>query len=159
MGTERVTHFHPRFVLREHGACTLSRNPPESYRMGESPISDRANEWRRDAEVFRRYGQEALAALLEKLATDLEADCLSADERVSFADAPHLSGYSQAHLRRLVRQGKLTNLGSKKKPEFLLSDLPRKPGYNPENKRLVPETDTSQIEKYKQVARAVVQGG
>lgn len=127
--------------------------------MPVSQISDRANEWRRDADVFRRYGQEALAALLEKLATDLEADCLSDDERVSFADAPHLSGYSQAHLRRLVRQGKLTNLGSRKKPEFLLSDLPRKPGYNAENKRVAPDSSTSQVEKYKQVARAVVQGG
>lgn len=125
--------------------------------MPASPIHDRANEWRRDAQVFRRYGQEPLAALLEKLATDLEADCLSADERVSFADAPHLSGYSQAHLRRLVRQGKLTNVGTRRKPEFLLKELPRKPGYSPENKRVAAHSSTSQIGKYKQVARAVVQ--
>jgi hypothetical protein len=127
--------------------------------MPASSITDRAHQWRSDAEVFRRYGQEALAALLEKLAADLEADCLSAEQRVSFADAPHLSGYSQAHLRRLIRQGKLPNLGTKKKPEFLLTDLPRKPGYNPEKTKLAADSDQAQIAKYKQVARAVVQGG
>lgn len=123
------------------------------------PRSDKAQQWRRDAEVFRRYGQESLAALLERLADDLDSDSLSGNERVSFADAPHLSGYSQAHLRRLVRQGKLMNFGTKSKPEFLLSDLPRKPGYSPENKRLASEVERPQISKHKQVARAVVRGG
>jgi hypothetical protein len=122
-------------------------------------VTDRAQQWRRDAEVFRRYGQESLAALLERLADDLESDSLSADERVTFADAPHLSGYSKAHLRRLVREGKLANLGTKKKPEFLLADLPRKPGYSPDNKRLAPDPHKAQIDRYKQVARAVVRGG
>jgi hypothetical protein len=126
--------------------------------MAENRISDRVGEWRRDALTLRRYGQDAIAAVLEKLAAELEADALSDDQRVSLDEAVHLSGYSKRHLLRLVRDKKLDNRGTRKKPDFLLSDLPRKPGYTPEKKRVAPGSEEAQIAKYKQVARAVVQG-
>ena len=126
--------------------------------MAENRISDRVGEWRRDALTLRRYGQDAIAAVLEKLAAELEADALSDDQRVSLEEAVHLSGYSKRHLLRLVRDRKLDNRGTRKKPDFLLSDLPRKPGYTPEKKRVAPGSEEAQIAKYKQVARAVVQG-
>ncbi len=126
--------------------------------MVANHIRERVGEWRRDAITLRRYGQDALAAVLEKLAAELESDALPDDQRVSLDEAVHLSGYSKRHLLRLVREDKLANLGTRKKPDFLLSDLPRKPGYNPEKKRIAPGTEEAQIAKYKQVARAVVQG-
>ena len=126
--------------------------------MAANRISERVGEWRRDALTLRRYGQDAIAAVLEKLAAELESDALSDDQRVSLDEAVHLSGYSKRHLLRLVRENKLANLGTRKKPDFLLSDLPRKPGYSPENKSLARSSEDTQIARYKQVARAVVQG-
>lgn len=127
--------------------------------MVANNIRERVGEWRRDALTLRRYGQDAIAAVLEKLAAELESDALSHDQRVSLDEAVHLSGYSKRHLLRLVRENKLANLGTRKKPDFLLSELPRKPGYNPDKRRLAPGSEQAQIAEYKQVARAVVQGG
>jgi hypothetical protein len=121
-------------------------------------IRDRVGEWRRDALTLRRYGQDAVAVVLERLADDLEADALSDDEQVSLDQAVHLSGYCKRHLLRLMGEGKLANLGTRKKPAFLLSALPRKPGYIPENKKLAPVKEQPQLSRRKQVARAVVRG-
>jgi hypothetical protein len=126
--------------------------------VGASRLAERANEWRHDAAVLRRYGQDTIAAVIEKLADDLEADSLAADQRVSFDEAVHLSGYSKGHLLRLVRTGKLRNVGTKRKPEFLLADLPRKPGHDARNEELAPVKAQPDISAYRQVARAVVQG-
>jgi hypothetical protein len=50
---------------------------------------------------------------------------------LSLADAAAWSGYSQAHLARLVKDGKLKTLrptGSRGRLSFRQADLPRKPG-------------------------------
>lgn len=124
--------------------------------MAEKRITERVEEWRRDALTLRRYGQDAIAVVLEQLADDLEADALSDDEQVSLDQSVHLSGYCKRHLLRLMGEGKLANLGTRKKPEFLLSALPRKPGHVPERKTLAPVKEQPQLSQRKQVARAVV---
>jgi hypothetical protein len=121
--------------------------------------SDRASQWRRDAEVLRRYGQDSVAAVIEKLAAEIESETVAEAREVGLDEAVRLSGYCDAHLRRLVRNGKLRNLGTARKPKFLTTELPRKPGYSPDTKRLALASEQPQISTYKQVARAVVRGG
>jgi hypothetical protein len=125
--------------------------------MAPMSISARAELWRRDAEVLRRYGQDSIAAVLETLAGELESDTVQDAPEVGLAEAVRLSGYVAAHLRRLVKEEKLRNVGSPKNPRFLTSELPRKPGYNPDNKRVASVSAQSHISTHKQVARAVVQ--
>jgi hypothetical protein len=125
--------------------------------MAPMSISARAEQWRRDAEVLRRYGQDSIAAVLEALAGELESDTVQVSPEVGLADAVRLSGYCAAHLRRLVKEEKLRNLGTAKNPKFSTADLPRKPGYSPDNKRLALGSPQPQISRHRQVARAVVQ--
>ena len=68
------------------------------------------------------------AKLLAKLIADLEqiSSALS-DQPVTLAEASRLSGYSPDHLARLVRQGRIRNVGRKGAPRVLVGDLPRRP--------------------------------
>jgi hypothetical protein len=126
--------------------------------MHSGKASERASQWRQDAEVLRRYGQEPIAAVIEKLATEIEMDAQhNGHEGIGMNEAVRLSGYSAAHLRRLVRERKLRNLGTAKKPQFLRSEIPRKPGYTPDNNKLASDSAQPHLSRYKQVARAVVQ--
>jgi hypothetical protein len=87
-----------------------------------------AARWREDAQVFRRYGAAGRARMLERLADELER-AADADQSatVDLSTAAELSGFTRAHLRRLIRDGKLatTSDGSRVRA----SDLPRKPGH------------------------------
>ncbi len=83
--------------------------------------------WRDEADLFRRRGLSQSADLVDSLADDL-IDWLGAAgaEQVGLQRAAQLSGYSTRSLRRMVAEGKLTNIGSRGKPRFCVSDLPRK---------------------------------
>lgn len=87
-----------------------------------------AARWREDAQVFRRYGAAGRARMLERMADELERSA-DADQctTVDLSTAAELSGFTRAHLRRLIREGKLaaTSDGAR----VCVSDLPRKPGY------------------------------
>jgi hypothetical protein len=48
---------------------------------------------------------------------------------ISLTEAAVRTGYSADHLGRLVRQGKIRNLGRKGAPRVLAMDLPRRLGY------------------------------
>lgn len=67
-----------------------------------------------------------------------------------------VTGYTRAHLRRLVRTGRLRNVGSDAVPEFLLADLPRKLR-NDEYENIADEQRRA-VSLSKQVARAIVRG-
>lgn len=92
-------------------------------------LSDLVHAWREEAEHFRRRGVEDRATLIESLADDLEVHLREAQhETVNLTDAAKLSGYSTRHLRRLLRDGELQNVGRKNAPEIRVGDLPRKAG-------------------------------
>jgi len=85
--------------------------------------------WCAEAALFRRRGAVDLAVAMESCAEDL-ATALSDQARaiVSLAEAASVSGYSADHLGRLIRDGRLENVGPKRRPRVRLADLPRKPG-------------------------------
>jgi hypothetical protein len=95
-------------------------NPP-----GPAALAAR---WREDAQVLRRYGVTSRARLLEQMAAELEASTAAdATATVALSVAAELSGFTRAHLRRLIREGKLVTAGTEgREPQVRLSDLPRK---------------------------------
>jgi len=52
---------------------------------------------------------------------------------LTLQEASEVSGYSQDHLRRLIRKGMLRNAGTKGSPRVFLVELPRKPRHIPAN--------------------------
>jgi hypothetical protein len=95
------------------------------YPPGPAALAAR---WRADAQVLRRYGVTSRARLLEEMAAELEASTAAeATAIVGLSDAARLSGFTRAHLRRLVREGKLIAVGSDgREVQVRLGDLPRK---------------------------------
>lgn len=99
-------------------------------------ISERIKLWRDDAAVLRRRGARRAAALLERVAAELEEDVRGPDgatldeaaELVEMRAAVALSGYTRGHLRRMLVAGTLTNYGTEARPLLRVTDLPRKPG-------------------------------
>ena len=97
-------------------------------------IQERINVWRDDAAVLRRRGARRAAALMERLAAELEDDLRGgaadgdAPELVEIRAAVALSGYTRGHLRRMLVAGTLTNYGTDARPLFRPADLPRKRG-------------------------------
>lgn len=89
-----------------------------------------AARWREDAEVLRRHGAIGRARMLERLAEELE--CCAAGASTGAVDldtAAELSGFTRAHLRRLIRTGKLpATVNAAGRTEVRVADLPRKPG-------------------------------
>ena len=87
-----------------------------------------AARWREDAQVFRRYGACGRARMLERLADELER-AAGADQSVTvdLSTAAELSGFTRAHLRRLIRDGKLATTSDGARVRAC--DLPRKPGH------------------------------
>lgn len=72
------------------------------------PVDALLTRWRKDAEVLERHERPRQAERLRRYADEVD-DALHRRRRelVSVAEAAELSGYSEKHLRRLVRQGKL----------------------------------------------------
>lgn len=124
--------------------------PPAAARLAER--------WRADAAVLRRYGAENLADLVERMAAEMEAELKAGDtEVIGLAAAEALSGYTAGHLRRLVRDGRLRNVGSDRKPEFVTADLPRKPGYLPVSDIPDPAA-TPSGSRYREIVDEVLRG-
>ncbi len=92
-----------------------------------SDVRNLVAEWRARAELFRRHGVEQAAATIEVLAAELEA-VLQADDgrRLTLRQGSEESGYSVDHLARLVREGKLANVGRKYAPRVRRGDLPKR---------------------------------
>ena len=109
----------------------------EHPRIVEMPISvlERADgrmrlveSWREEAALFRRRGQDAMAALAESYAEDFEAwwDEYWCEE-LDLQQAATESGYPVNTLGRMVREGRIENAGRKNAPRIKRSDVPRKP--------------------------------
>jgi hypothetical protein len=94
-------------------------------RSGPAALAAR---WREDAQVLRRYGVTSRARMLEQMTAELESSTAAdATATVPLGVAAELSGFTRAHLRRLIREGKLATAGTEgREPQVHLSDLPRK---------------------------------
>ena len=144
MGLPRTANHRSRHVaaeLRARNRVGSTLQPPEDRAAGldclaGSPdviIVDISQQLEARAREFERFGALVNgAALCRALVQDLTQLQHARHNRVlSLAEASEISGYSQAHLARLVKQGKLRSLrpmGSRGRLTFSKADLPRKPG-------------------------------
>lgn len=86
-----------------------------------------AQQWREDARTLRRRASETQADVLESCAQDLEAwSREQALEALTLNQAAQESGYSYSALEKMVREGRLPNVGSKGAPRVRRANLPRK---------------------------------
>jgi hypothetical protein len=84
-------------------------------------------QWRDEAEFFRRRGQEALAGMAESYAAELETTLQEhAMEELTLQEATQESGYSYSALQKMVANSELQNVGEKHRPRVRRCDLPRK---------------------------------
>lgn len=91
--------------------------------------TDLPNKWRETAENARhRLADDRGARILHIVADELEAAFATQRETVlSVAAAAEESGFSAAHLSRLVASGSIPNAGRKHSPGIRRRDLPQKP--------------------------------
>lgn len=110
----------------------------------DTKLESLVKKWHAEAEQFRRRGQDATAVLIESLAEELECDLREwEDERLTIKDAAAESGYSEEHLRRLVREDKLDGErapGGKSHMRLRRGGLPAKPA---KGRKEVAENQTS----------------
>ena len=89
---------------------------------------DLAARWRAEVDVLRKRGAEVVAAAVESCADELEQSLREAAlEALTLNEAAEESGYSKAHLSRLIATDRLPNVGKKGSPRIRRGDLPRKP--------------------------------
>jgi hypothetical protein len=106
-----------------------SDTPFDRDREASRPsLLDLPHTWRDAAADRRRFGPDPVATALDVCAKELEA-ALQHDEDVplTLAQAAAESGYSEDHLGRRVREGKIPNAGRPNAPRVRRADLPRKP--------------------------------
>lgn len=100
--------------------------------MQSTSLHDLAHTWRVEAERLRALEACGQAAALERAADDLEAAVRQwTVELLTIREASQQSGYSQDHLRSLVRDGVIPDArpaGSRGEIRIRRCDLPRKPG-------------------------------
>ena len=97
--------------------------------MSSGNVRELSAKWREEAELFRRRGAIEAAATLEGCADELDnAFRLWCLEALTLERAAEESGYSYAHLQRLVCEGQLENVGKHGSPRIRRCDLPRKTG-------------------------------
>jgi hypothetical protein len=73
-------------------------------------------------------GAAGMRYAIEQIARVLTGD---RDRLLKPGEAALWTGYSRRQLRRMVREGLLTNHGRPRAPLYRASELPRKPGYTP----------------------------
>jgi len=83
--------------------------------------------WRSEAELLRRYGDDAMARMCEMHAREVEDVFESSGaEPLTLSQASVESGFSADHLGRLLRDGALPNAGRRGAPRIRRADLPAK---------------------------------
>lgn len=91
-------------------------------------LTDLVERFHQEAEILQRWGAGTLAAAVETAAVRVEEAVVAwQNEELTVAEAAAESGYSTAHLRRLLAESRLENAGSTGRPRIRRSDLPRKP--------------------------------
>ena len=84
-------------------------------------------QWRTDAEALARFADERGAAIVRRLADELDAALATvAAAPLTLAEAARESGYSPSRLRHMVAAGQVPNAGRKGAPRLRRGDLPHK---------------------------------
>jgi hypothetical protein len=121
---------------------------PEPIRTPGAGLPGR---WRAEALTLRSWGAEDKAKVLERVAAELEAELRAgANAELTLEEAAQECGYHPDSLGRLIREGKLANVGRKHAPCVRRGDLPQKP------RALQPEPQLGMIGRCKaSIARAI----
>jgi len=84
--------------------------------------------WRQEAALLRRHGAIEAATTKETCADELDRiETEHGLEALTLTQAADESGYSAAHIARLLESGRLPNAGEKYAPRICRKDLPKKP--------------------------------
>lgn len=96
-------------------------------------VINKLEELRGEADTMEERFHNALGAAGMRYAIEEIARVLTGDRNhlLKPRESALWSGYSRRQLRRMVREGLLTNHGRPRAPLYRASELPRKPGYNP----------------------------
>lgn len=83
--------------------------------------------WRARADILEPYA-EGVARALRTCADEREAEMAAeASDTVTPAEGAILSGYTADALGKMIRDGRLRNVGTKRRPKIPRADLPKKP--------------------------------
>ena len=92
-------------------------------------VSRLSARWQGHAAILHRWGATAQAAAVELCASELEDEARAFSlESLSLGQAEEDSGFSYSALEKMVRNGRITNVGSPGQPRVRRGDLPKKPG-------------------------------
>jgi hypothetical protein len=84
-------------------------------------------DWSTEAARLRRWGAGERAEVIDRCAEQLRAATIQAgSELLAPWAAAEDCGYSTSQLSRLAKQGRLKNHGSRNRPKYRRTDLPRK---------------------------------
>lgn len=82
----------------------------------------------RRAELAKLHALVEGSLLVDEILSDLEQLAASSDEEgLTLSQASGRCGYTADSLSRLIRQGKLTNIGRRGAPRVRASELPKRP--------------------------------
>jgi hypothetical protein len=96
--------------------------------MVSTELRQLADSWRAEAGRLRQLEAIGQAAAFEQLANELETTVATwEDSSLTIREASESSGYSEDHLRRLVRRGHIPSAGRKNSPRISRRNLPVKP--------------------------------
>lgn len=100
--------------------------------MNTAPLLALAERWEEEAETLRARGLEREARMEESFAAELRQRVSEWElEALTVAEASEETGYSESHLRALLSEGKLPNVGREGAPRLRRADLPSKAGTAP----------------------------
>lgn len=103
--------------------------------LAQTSDADLAARWEERADEYERLG---VLVAGDRLCREFVSDVRRARAGVllTIQEAAVRSGYTAAHLRRLIRTGAIANRGLPRRPRVLESDLPRKPALASTQERL-----------------------
>ena len=103
--------------------------PRAAARPFDRLISRVITRWRDEAAILHRRGADEQAAVLESCAVELEHEGrLFSLEGLTLGQAAEESGFSYSALEKMVRSGRIANVGLPGQPRLRRGDLPKKPG-------------------------------
>jgi hypothetical protein len=90
-----------------------------------------AERWKGDADRFEEWNPDGpVAGVLRRCAAQLEVALSErAAEAMTLQQAAEAGGYSPRHLRNLLADGTVPNIGRKGAPRIARGDVPMKPGH------------------------------
>ena len=157
--TERTSEHGEIMAILESNTCAAGRwgDTAAADEQGRGALGELRllkEQWTADADLLRRYGDERGAHVSQMHAAQLESALQQLQwETVSLEVAEEESGYTRGHLRRMLSEGTLPNVGTAQDPKVFRCHLPRKPGHGVAALRRQPAYSLLQV------ARAVAAGG